>query len=289
MPELPEVEVVRLFLEDKLTNQSIIDVEVLTNKSFVGNKTQVIDQTIVRLTRIGKQLSIYLSNGLILLVHLKMTGQLIYLDKFEHDKTILGHPTPSLNNTLLPNKSTRLVFTFNSGDKLFFNDQRKFGWIKVFNSSDLEEFQKNLGKDIFDPMFKADYLFRQLQRTSRPIKLALLDQNLVAGVGNIYANDALFLSKIHPQTPSNNISKKQTVLLSNALISIMQQSVLAGGSTAKDNKYVRPDGTFGQNQFNFRVYQREGDPCLVCSTPIHRLKLGGRSTFYCPSCQKRLK
>jgi formamidopyrimidine-DNA glycosylase len=284
MPELPEVEVIRLFLEAKLAGKNIKHLEILWPKSFIGDANNVIGQKISKFTRIGKQLSIHLENNLILLVHLKMTGQLIFI---HHSKTILGHPTPNLNDSQLPNKSTRIIFTFSDNSKLYFNDQRKFGWIKVFNKQDeIKEFQKNLGFDVLDPRFTSDYFYSQLQRSARPIKLALLDQSKFAGIGNIYANDALFIAQINPRISSNKLTKTQADALRLALIEIIKESIKHGGSTAKDNKYVHPDGSFGQQQYYFRVYQREGEPCLVCGAPIIRSKIGGRGTFYCPVCQK---
>jgi len=294
MPELPEVEVVKLFLEDKLLHQKITGLEIFTQKSFIGDKSKIIGQKIIKFSRIGKQLSIYLSNKLILLVHLKMTGQLLFKSPLSkpclpagredlEGLKMLGHPTKTINS-----KSTRLIFTFNNGSILYFNDQRKFGWIKLLSPSELVEVQSNLGWDIFDPKFTPQYLYSQLQTSSRPVKLVLLDQNKFAGIGNIYANDALFLAKVHPQTSSKKITLLQAKLIHRSLIDIMRQSVLSGGSTAKDNKYVRPDGSKGLNQFSFRVYQRAGEPCLICSTPIQKLQLSGRGTFFCPNCQKIL-
>lgn len=280
MPELPEVEVVRQFLDQHLINKTISSLEIITPKSFIGNPKLVKNQKIIKTSRTGKQLSLYLSNRLILLFHLKMTGQII-LGEF-----VFGHPTPKEDKSILPNKSTRLVFTFSNGSKLFFNDQRKFGWVKLLNQQELDESQKNLGLDILSSNFTPKYFFNQLQTTSRPIKLVLLDQTKFAGIGNIYANDALFLSKINPKLSSNKVTLQKSNQLHQNLIEIMQESILAGGSTAKDNKYIRPDGSSGQNQFNFRVYQRDGKPCLVCKTKIQRIKLGGRGTFYCPKCQK---
>ncbi|HPT66111.1 MAG TPA: bifunctional DNA-formamidopyrimidine glycosylase/DNA-(apurinic or apyrimidinic site) lyase [Candidatus Woesebacteria bacterium] len=280
MPELPEVEVVRQFLDQHLIGKTITNIEILTPKSFIGDPKLAENQTITKTSRIGKQLSIYLENNLILLFHLKMTGQII-LGEF-----VFGHPTPKEDKSILPNKSTRLVFKFSNGSQLFFNDQRKFGWVKLLTRPELTEIQKELGLDILDRKFTSKYFYNQLQFTSRPIKSVLLDQNKFAGIGNIYANDALFLSKINPKTPSNKITLQKSNQLRQSLIKIMKESILAGGSTAKDNKYVRPDGTSGQNQFNFRVYQRDGEPCLICKTKIKRLKIGGRGTFFCPKCQK---
>ena len=285
MPELPEVEVVKLFLEDKLIGQQIVSLDILNPKSFIGNPELVEGQTIIEFSRIGKQLSIHLGNGYILLVHLKMTGQLILVG--QKDKTVMGHPTKDALLGTLPNRSTRLIFNFSSGHTLFFNDQRKFGWVQIFLPDSLKEFQKNLGHDIFDDKFTPEYLYQQLSRSSRPVKVALLDQHFFAGIGNIYANDALFLSRIHPTTPANKITLVECRLIHRHLIEIMRQSVLAGGSTMKDNKYVRPDGSYGSNQFLFRVYQRAEEPCLECSSPIHKITLGGRGTFYCPNCQAK--
>jgi len=310
MPELPEVEVVRLFLEQKLLQKNIKKIEVLNPKSFIGDVNLVLNQKIIKFSRIGKQLSLYLSNNLILLVHLKMTGQLIFYPSLHRPSetegeggsrgvsagqgVLLGHPTKDALSQL-PSKSTRLVFHFglpsskgvSAGQEvLYFNDQRKFGWIRLFNRKELAKFQANLGLDIFDPLFSSQYLFQQLQRSRRPVKAVLLDQHFFAGIGNIYANDSLFLAGIHPQIPSNKITLKQAKSIHKYLIKIMKQSVLAGGSTAKDNKYIKPDNTFGKNQFFFRVYQRAGESCLKCASKIEYFKLAGRGTFFCPSCQK---
>jgi len=288
MPELPEVEVVKLFLEQKLLNKTITKIEILSPKSFIGNPSLVEGQKIIKFSRLGKQLSIYLSNNLILLVHLKMTGQLIY------DSFMLGHPTKNAFSNL-PNKSTRLIFYFSPPSSrgksagqgvLYFNDQRKFAWLRLYRPKELKLFQANLGLDIFDPKFSPKYLYSQLQKSRRPIKIILLDQHYFAGIGNIYACDALFLAGIHPKTPSNQVSRPKVLKLHRSLLSIMRQSVLAGGSTARDNKYLRPDGSKGQNQFFFRVYQKKGEPCLKCGTKIKYIKLGGRGTFLCPHCQK---
>jgi len=284
MPELPEVEVVRLFLDKHLIDKTISKLEIITPKSFVGNKKDLLKQKIVKIDRLGKQLSIHLQNHLILLFHLKMTGQIIYFDK---EKTTLGHPTPKLNNQPLPNKSTRLTFTFSDKSKLYFNDQRKFGWVKLMDTSQLKDFQSNLGYDLLDPHFTSQYFHQQLQRTARPIKQTLLDQSYFAGTGNIYANDALFLAKIHPQKPANKLSFKKAKLLHRYLINLIKESINNGGSTAKDNKYIHPDGSFGQHQYYFRVYQREKEPCSVCKTKIKRIKIASRGTFYCPHCQKK--
>ena len=287
MPELPEVEVVRLSLEAYLTGKRIQKIEILNKKSFIGDPRLVEGQKIIKFSRIGKQLSIYLSNGYILLVHLKMTGQFIYGD------ALMGHPTKDAFKQL-PNKSTRIIFYFSppsskrgtKGEILYFNDQRKFGWIKLLNQTELVEAQSNLGRDVFAKNFTPQYVFTQLQKSRRPVKVALLDQKYFAGIGNIYANDALFLAKILPITPANKITQSQAKSIHHHLIDIMHQSVLAGGYTAKDNQYLHPDGSKGESQFFYRVYDKKGEPCIKCGTKIKYLKLAGRGTFFCPHCQK---
>lgn len=294
MPELPEVETVKRFLEAKVLNQKIVSLDVLNDKSFDGDVSDVVGQKITHFKRQGKQLSAYLSNGLILLFHLKMTGQLILVPlsskreaptKVGEGDFVLGHPTPDMFTQPLPNKSTRVVFHF-SNVILYFNDQRKFGWIKVFSPDALKLFQHDLGVDILDPEFTLDYFQNQLSQTSRPIKLVILDQSRFAGIGNIYANDSLFLAKIHPQTSARLATPAKSEKLYHAIIKVIQDSIINGGSTMRDKKYVRPDGTFGNNQFHFHVYQRSGEPCSICGTKIVRISLGARGTFFCSKCQK---
>lgn len=280
MPELPEVETVRLFLDQHILGKTISQIEILNPKSFIGDSKLAQNQTIISTSRLGKQLSIHLKNHLTLLFHLKMTGQIIIGD------SVFGHPTPKEDKSNLPNKSTRVIFTFSDNTKLFFNDQRKFGWVKLFSPEELKDFQKNVGIDALSPDFTDDYFYHQLQKTTRAIKLVLLDQSKFAGIGNIYDNDALFLSRLHPQTPSNKITPKIAKILRHNLVDIMKESLFYGGSTAKDNKYIHPDGSVGQYQYYFRVYQRDGQPCLNCQTPLKRIKIGGRGTFFCPVCQK---
>jgi len=172
------------------------------------------------------------------------------------------------------------------GFNLYFSDLRKFGWLKILTQNELAQTQKNLGVDILSPDFTQKYFFKQLQSSSRPIKIFLLDQSKFAGIGNIYACDSLFLSKINPLTPAKNISLSKSNTLQHNLQKIMSESILHGGSTARDRGYLMPDGQGGSHQDHFLVYQRENEKCLICNSKIKRIKQAGRSTFYCPHCQK---
>jgi formamidopyrimidine-DNA glycosylase len=264
MPELPEVETIRRQLEPKLVGQTIFDVKILCPKSFCGDPFKIIGKKIISLTRIGKQLSINLSGNYLILAHFKMTGGLFFKS----------------------NKYTRVIIKLNKSS-LYFSDLRKFGWLRLFTKKSLRKFQGNLGIDILSPNFTDKYFYDQLLTSSRPIKNVLLDQSKFAGIGNIYACDSLFASKINPTTPSKNISFSKSRLLRHNLQKIMTESILHGGSTARDRGYIMPDGKSGTHQDHFLVYQRENEKCFVCSAKIKRIRQSGRSTFYCPKCQKK--
>lgn len=284
MPELPEVETIRVFLTKKLPGKTITSLKVLSQKSFSGDPKKLIGQKITRLTRVGKQLSIHLSNNLILLIHLKMTGQLLFCHS-------------GLDPEPIP-KHTRLVFTLadtslrggsstkQSLQYLYFNDLRKFGWIHLLTPREVASHQSTLGVDILSKKFTQNYFKSVLANSKKPIKTLLHDQTFFAGIGNIYANDALFLAKIHPQIPANKIPTLKIPKLFQSIKKVIKEGIIHGGSTARDKGYLRPDGSEGKHQDYFYIYQRQNQPCPICGTKIVRLKLSGRSAFLCPQCQK---
>jgi len=281
MPELPEVETIRRQLEPKLVGQTISNIEILCPKSFCGDPKKIIGKKIISLTRIGKQLSINLSGNYLILAHFKMTGGLF----FQPNKYTRVHIVIARSNSdeAIPLGSPRYA---RDDTNLYFNDLRKFGWLKLFTHKSLKSFQKNLGLDILSPDFTDKYFYDQLLTSSRPIKNVLLDQTKFAGIGNIYACDSLFASKIKPTISSKNISFSKSKLLRHNLQKIMTESILHGGSTARDRGYIMPDGNSGTHQDHFLVYQRKGEPCSVCGAIIKAIRQSGRSTFYCPKCQK---
>lgn len=298
MPELPEVETIRRQLEPKIVGKTITDIEIICPKSFQGDPKKIIGKKIISLTRIGKQLSINLSGNWVILAHFKMTGGLFFKPQ-KHTRAILklGSPPSFVKEGNSPKRregdlNNKAVLPFSRGDApkgrgvLYFNDLSKFGWLKLFTQKSLKSFQKNLGLDALSPNLTPAIFYQLLHSSPRPIKLVLLDQSKFAGIGNIYANDALFKSKIHPQKPANKISRSQSATLLLNLQKIMSESILHGGSTARDRGYIMPDGQAGSHQDHFLVYGRENEPCLSCSVKIKRIKQGGRSTFYCPHCQK---
>lgn len=283
MPELPEVETIARRLATKLIGLKINAITVLRDKSWIGRTDLVLHQQISAVTRRAKMLIFELDQVPVsILVHLKMTGQLIHVDK-NKAKVGGGHPTIDWIEDL-PGKHTRVVLALNDGSTLFFNDMRVFGWMKVVSMKDkIKEFEK-YGYDVIDVQVTTDWFYQQLQKKSQPIKQVIMDSSLIAGVGNIYACDGLHLAGISPALPAKSLSMQHADKLLHALQSVINRGIELGGATIQNYKNV--DGLAGKYQLERRVYARENEPCSVCGKPILRIKQGGRSTFYCPQCQK---
>ena len=281
MPELPEVETIRRGLTNFIKNAKIKKVEVLCEKSFVGPKSLAENQKIKEIRRRGKALLIDLENGITMMIHLRMTGQLIFRGE---ENFAGGHPTDSFLNEL-PDKQTRVIIELENGT-LFFNDQRKFGFIKILETSEVEEdkFIKSLAKEPWD-MSIEEFRKNLMRHKTQPIKATILDQKVVAGIGNIYADEALFFAKIHPKRETGSLSEKEIENLLEGAKTVMQRSIDSGGSTMKT--YVKADGTKGDYLRLFaKVFRREGEPCENCGTEIEKIRVAGRGTHICPKCQK---
>jgi formamidopyrimidine-DNA glycosylase len=306
MPELPEIETLRMQLSDLIIGLTIKEIVILKKKSFIGDTQYVTGDTVKGIRRYGKMLVFSLSNGLSLLVHLKMSGQLIYKEqrtKNREQKNIDFDPLL----LKLPNKHTRVIIHFTNGSRLFFNDMRIFGWIKILKRSnfkflisnfksipktedrvnflpELEEIIERLGPDPLKELDKTKFQ-KILKSSKKPIKLLLMDQEKIAGVGNIYANDSLFLSGINPKLKANNLSGDQVIKLLRNLQKVLKDGIKWGG--ASRNNFRDAYGRKGHVQEHFYVYNREGMDCLNgCGEKVQRIKLGGRGTFFCPKCQK---
>lgn len=260
MPELPEVETIKNYLKKFLIGKKILKFENFDEKRIFLKERDVIGEKILDVERRGKILIIKLTNNKEIFVHLKMTGQLIYLDELNIFKT------------------TKAVFHLSKG-YFVFNDARKFGWIKL----EAKE-AKKLGIEPFSKEFNLDNLQKVFNRTKRPIKIVLMDQEKIAGIGNIYANESLFLAKINPKKPANQLTKEEIKRLKSSILKILKRALKYEGTSSRF--YIKPDQTKGRYQEKFLVYQREGEKCYRCKSKIKRIILGGRSTFYCPKCQK---
>jgi formamidopyrimidine-DNA glycosylase len=286
MPELPEVETIRLGLQQKIIGLEIKSVEVLNAKTFQGDEITVIGTKVLKTWRAAKLLGIDLENGKSLLFHLKMSGQIIYKD----EKTILagGHPTLDMGQDM-PNKSTRVIFTFSDESKLFFNDQRKFGWVKVFDTDKLSEnnFYKGLGPEPLDNKFTVEVLKERLEKHKNwPVKVILMDQGTISGIGNIYAAEACFLAQIDPRTKVSELKEKDFELLHKGIIRSLNDGIKHGGSSRAN--FVNAEGEKGLFLDYAFVYGRKDEPCKICKTPIEKINLAGRGTYFCPNCQKRI-
>ncbi len=284
MPELPEVETIRLGLQDKVVGLKISNLEVRVQKIFQGNPQDIIGAKIKSLRRRAKILIIDLDNGYSLIIHLKMTGQLVYYGN--SSVATFGHPIPYAGTTL-PAKTTHVIFNFNDGAKLFYNDMRKFGYIKMVKTEEVEKLKVMIefGVEPLTPAFTLEKFEEILSRKKMPIKLVLMDQKQIAGVGNIYANEALFLARINPKRKANELSEKEAQKLYEALLMVLKEGIKYGGSS--ENSYINALGEKGKMQEHFRVYGRTGEQCLKgCGGRVERIVLGGRGTFFCPACQK---
>jgi formamidopyrimidine-DNA glycosylase len=286
VPELPEVETVRRGLQTLLPGRTIKTVEHDTPKSFPNAVSDVkeflIGSKIVDVRRRAKVLLIDLSSKYTLVIHLKMTGQLV----FRGDAVFgAGHPNDSLIGEL-PDRSTRVTLTFADGSHLYFNDQRKFGWMKLIPALEVPniDFMKKVGPEPLEASFTAEEFEERFKRRAKTsIKAALLDQTVIAGVGNIYADESLWGAKIHPKRLVGSLTKAEFKKLYEELRSVMNLAIEKGGST--DKNYVNAEGKRGSYMDFARVFRREGKPCPRCGTTIIKFKAAGRGTHICPVCQ----
>lgn len=291
MPELPEVETIRRGLQQYLVGHTIQEVYIKDRKLLSDDTIHLIDGKVEKIDRIGKGLIIVLNNGYSIAIHVKMTGQLIYQSLKTKDIAL----SPKVGGKL-PNKYTRAIFELDSGAVLFYNDVRRFGWMKVLPSKEIGNlpFFNEMGPEPFvGSLLRAspdnprrltiEYFKKMLSMFNTPIKTLLMDQQRIGGIGNIYANDALWEARIDPRRKSSSLTDKEKESLFSAIHEVMEFSIEHGA--ASDSSYVDALGQDGRYQEHFKVYGRVGEQCDRCGAKIQRIKLGGRGTFLCPVCQ----
>jgi formamidopyrimidine-DNA glycosylase len=270
VPELPEVETIRRDLARLIVGRKILGVTTDSAKQVRPSlgvvRKAVVGKTIKEVRRRAKILQIFLSGGGILIVHLKLTGRLLFR-KAADPKDDYQH----------------VVVGLSGGRQLRFCDLRKFGWVRLVTGQELRNISQELGPE---PLGDLDLgIFRNLLgSTRRSVKIVLMDQKKMAGVGNIYANDALFLARIDPRRPANGLKPKEAKVLFGAVGKVLRAGIKYRG--ASDQHYLDALGQKGAYQEHFLVYGRTGKKCFGCSGKVRRIKIGGRGTFYCPSCQK---
>lgn len=275
MPELPEVETVVRSLEKHLAGLTITGVDLLKEEVIRSPRTEIFLEQVIgrkfqkKLGRRGKYLLIHLSDGLTLVVHLRMTGRLVYCDA-----------------ELPKEKHTHVIFYLDDGKHLRFADVRRFGRISLVPTAELDKMPgiKEMGPEPLANEFSREYLKKELRRRRTRIKPLLLDQCFVAGLGNIYVDEALHRAKIHPERLAPDLTTREASGLHKAIVEVISAGIQHRGTSFRD--YVDGEGRSGSFQKHLRVYNREGLPCFNCGKPIHRIKVSGRSSYYCPACQK---
>lgn len=286
MPELPEVEIIRQGLEKYLPGKKIQLIEVRIPKLFVGTE-RVIGETgdltgakITSVRRRAKVLLLDLTNDKTLLIHLKMTGQLVFQSADEKEKVIGGHPQEAYNQPL-PHKHTHIIFYFTDGSKLYFNDLRKFGWIHVVPTKKADSYGmlSTVGPEPLSQNFTETVLRERLmQFPNRLIFVALLDQSLIAGLGNIYVNESLYESKIYSERKVSSLTPKDWHMLWKAIKNVLSASISYGGTS--DSTYINVDGKRGNYLAHAHVYHRK--IAQPCGHAIVTKKIGGRTAHFCP-------
>jgi formamidopyrimidine-DNA glycosylase len=304
MPELPEVETIRRDLGKRIVGQKIIKAEVLDKK--LGDRKKIAaflaGKKIISAERAGKLLSFGLQGGNYLLVHLKMTGQLVYCD----GKILVagGHESnlklklQSLSSTKIgdekieyqrakpenfSSKYARFLIDFSGGRKLFFNDLRRFGYVKIVSAAEWEIIKSAYG---IEPL-KKEFTLKNLKKAlsgKKNIKAALLDQKNIAGIGNIYADEILFASRIRPDRRANSLSSREIKKIHQVAGKIIAKAIKYRGTTFSD--YIDARGRKGNFSRFLKVYSRAGEKCLVCGKKIEKIKIAGRGTHFCSKCQK---
>lgn len=277
MPELPEVELVTRSLEKLVGGRRLLFAELLRERLAPDTLPQEFaeklrDTKIIRLNRRGKHILFELDNDLTLIVHLRMSGRFQLL------------PAERENP-----KFTHAVFYLNRDERLIFQDQRHFGFMRIVTTGEVKQTPeiKKLAPEPFSDEFSKVYFRQSLSGSTRRIKEFLLDQTKVCGLGNIYAAEALFLARIHPETPANRISVVKAGRLHRFIIEVLRESIEHGSTLNVDPANIDESYYGGGYENHWRVYDREGEPCLNCATTIRRLKHGGRSSYFCPNCQKK--
>ena len=297
MPELPEVETVVRGLTRYIVGQNIKDIKIRNPKSFPSGPAlakraggppghrHALPLKVTKISRRGKSIVISLSKEVSLLIHLKMTGQLIYVPGAKGKRLNLGHPTKDFAEEM-PSKHTRVIFELSKGT-LYFNDQRKFGWVKLVPTKDVgkDSFISKLGVEPLSKSFTAEVLWQAIQRhPNSPIKSTITDQSLITGVGNIYSDEALFMARVRPDRKGKTITKPEAKKLAAAIKKVLELGIKHAGTSIAN--YKNAEGLPGRMQNYLKVYGKTGKPCPHNCGTIKSIRIGGRSAHFCPLCQK---
>jgi len=284
MPELPEVETIIGDLRKRILNIKILDIEVLlpriVKNTKVNFKKKLINNRFVNIERIGKLIVVSLEKNGYLLVHLKMTGQLVYQ---KGNKIIAGGHSEGNVRVTLPNKWTRVVFTFQDKSRLYFNDLRTFGYLRIVNSKELEIVKSKFGVEPLGIELTLNLLKKIIKPRKTSIKALLLNQRIIAGLGNIYVDEILFVAKVRPTRVANSLKAAEIESIYKAIRPILKKAIKARGTTF--NNFVDANGKIGNFVSKLKVYGRAGKKCKKCGSEIEKIKVAGRGTHFCAQCQ----
>ena len=288
MPELPEVETVRLQLLRKVAGKTIKMVTVYHPKTPNHDATfskRLTGKTIDHIDRVGKLLifSFTGEDDLHMLAHLKMTGQFFYVDA-AGAASGGGHSMTPTDTMGLPHKHTRVSFTFTDASVLYFNDMRLFGYTKLADKAEVVHAKTGYGPEPINPAFDVAWFTAKLKQKKTVIKAALLNQKFIAGLGNIYVDEALWVAKVRPQRRADTITKREASAIAGASGDVMRHSIKVGGTTFQH--FADTGGEAGNYSNYLKVFGKQGTPCPRCGTSISKIRCAGRGTHYCPGCQK---
>ena len=282
MPELPEVETVRTDLKKKVLHKRIKKVKIRLPKivSPKNFSATIQDSTFTDITRRGKLMVFHLGSGEFMLVHLKMTGQLVYRD---HGHITAGGHSQKGMGLDLPNKYSHVIFTFEDDSQLFFNDLRQFGYLKIVNQSKLDTILAKFGVEPLGPELTPEKWKKLLKNRRTNIKAFLLNQAVITGIGNIYADEVLFASRVLPTRTVDSLTTREKDAIYDNIKSILKKAVEYRGTTFND--YVDGDGKKGSFIQFLKVFHKNGQPCPVCGETIQKTRVAGRGTHFCEKCQ----
>lgn len=288
MPELPEVETVRLQLMRKVIGKTIATTHIFHPKTVDHNPTFIKTlqgKTIAHVDRVGKLLIFSFAGeaDLFLLAHLKMTGQFFYTD-IHHQVTGGGHSMTETDVRELPGRHTRVAFEFTDGSHLYFNDMRLFGYTKLVNAAAVVVARGGFGPEPIDPDFDIPWFVAALRAKGSVVKAALLDQSFIAGLGNIYVDEALWRARVNPTRRSNTITRIEAAKIAKAAGTIMNSAITVGGTTFQH--FADTGGDAGNFTDYLKVFGKQGTACTRCRKNIVKIRVAGRGTHYCPGCQK---
>jgi len=283
MPELPEVETMRRIVERELTGRRLSSIDLRLPKLLRGSPLPTLDsllgRTVTGARRRAKVLVIDWSDGLSLLAHFKLAGQLAVVWP-DGRRAVAGHPIPDPGGPY-PHKATHLLLGFDDGSTLYHSDLRQFGWLRLMETAAVGAALAAFGfgpEGVGPGAITAEHLGNRLARRRIPVKQALLDQGVVAGLGNIYVDEALHRAGIHPARPANGVVGGELLRLHEAIGWALERGIEQGGATIVHQRAYPRDGFPA-------VHGRQGEPCMVCGGPIVKTRVGGRGTYFCPGCQ----